>query len=147
MIHLQKQAFRHRPADGIDGDCTRTCVAMLLGIPRDDVPHEHGVESPADYLSWKERIAREFGVFWITIALPAQDRWSLGDYAEFGLQRGQRQAFILGGASRNGTDHSVVIDEGPLILDPAIDDSGIVGPCKDGHYWYEWIARPLERAA
>lgn len=147
MIKLQKQAFKHNPDAGIDGDCTRTCVAMLLDVPRDCVPHEHGANKPEDYNAWKEQIARTFGVKFITIALPPQEGWSLADYCEFALHSGQGMPLMLGGFSGNETNHSVVIDANGMILDPAIDNSGIHGPCDDGFYWLEWIVRPLERAA
>lgn len=147
MIELQKQAFKHRPENGIDGDCTRTCVAMLLGVQRDQVPHEHGANSPEDYAAWKERISAMFGIRFVTIALPPQDGWTLADYCEFALGRGQGMPLMLGGYSGNGTNHSVVIDADGTIRDPAQDDSGIHGPCTDGFYWLEWIVRPLERAA
>ena len=36
---FQKQANRHDPENGIFGDCYRTCLAGLLGVDRDSVPH------------------------------------------------------------------------------------------------------------
>jgi hypothetical protein len=145
MITPQKQAFRHQPHKGIDGDCTRTCVAMLMGRPRDDVPHEHGTNTPEDYANWKERIAREFGVRFITVPLPPQDGWEIEDYCAWALGRGQGMPLMMGGESRNGTNHSVVIDSDGQLVDPAIDSSGIIGPCTDGFFWFEWLVAPIIR--
>ena len=33
------QANLHKPADGIFGDCARTCMAMILGLDRDSIPN------------------------------------------------------------------------------------------------------------
>ena len=34
-----KQKYKHDPDNGIFGDCYRTCLAYILGLDRDDVPH------------------------------------------------------------------------------------------------------------
>jgi hypothetical protein len=45
------QEFAHRPEDGVQGDCTRACIASLLELPVGEVPHfaqeavdAHGLE-------------------------------------------------------------------------------------------------------
>lgn len=43
-IKRQKQAFLHKPEEGVYGDCYRTCIACLLGIDRDAVPHFYSTE-------------------------------------------------------------------------------------------------------
>ncbi len=38
-MKVQKQLFRHKPAEGIYGDCHRTAIACVLDMDAKDVPH------------------------------------------------------------------------------------------------------------
>ena len=132
-----KQAHRHDPANGIYGDCHRTCIAMILDMDRDDVPH------------FAAEAERDEDLFW-----RLQDDW-LGKrgltMASFGfaaaldavLEQMGAQApkvhYILGGKSMSGAHHSVVALGGHIAADPSPDGSGLVGPCADGHYWVDLL--------
>ena len=52
--------------------------------------------------------------------------------------------YILTGKSKNGTNHCVICKNGGIVWDPAIDDSGIVGPTTDGHYSIEFLVDDIE---
>lgn len=41
---------------------------------------------------------------------------------------------ILGGKSSNNTNHVVIVKDGAIVWDPAIDNSGIVGPLDHGFF-------------
>ena len=43
--------------------------------------------------------------------------------------------YILGGQSKTGVNHTVVCHSDKIVLDPSLNDSGIIGPCDDGYYW------------
>lgn len=130
-----KQKFRHHPEKGEIGDCHRTAVAMLLGLERDDVPHWCHDDCNAEVF-WKRQ--REWlaniGLDIVNIAFEMDHKVLLST-----LKASMRDVpWILGGKSRNGVGHSVVVHEG-VIIDPAIDDSGIVARGDDGLSWASWL--------
>lgn len=137
-IVLQKQANRHRPDEGIYGDCHRTCIAMLLGMDRDDVPHflhddcgsEEFKRRVGDWLA--DRGLGEFYMIWNG----DEDVQQIMDTIEV-LNPGA--PFILGGESRTGVNHSVVCQSGEM-FDPSLTDAGIIAPTQpDGFYWVTFI--------
>ena len=132
-----KQKYEHTPENGVYGDCWRTCVAYILGLPRDEVPHypEHGVD-PYD-----TDAAIDFMVDWLRsynygyFSFPF--KWD-GDVRElFDSRRLFNTAIIVVGISTILCDHCVVITPGGEMIDPS--GNGIIGPCADGHYWIEVI--------
>lgn len=135
----QKQLFRHRPQDGVYGDCHRTAIAIVLDLDAADVPHFMDASAYAgsaeDAHDRCEAWLNERGIATINIlfpgAVPVEE--ILTTIAACN-PRG-RPAFILGGTSKNGVNHSVVACDGEIVCDPSQNDSGIVGPCDDGFYW------------
>lgn len=47
--------------------------------------------------------------------------------------------FMVTGQSRTGCNHVVIANVGGIIWDPSLTDSGIVGPCDDGHWWVTFL--------
>jgi hypothetical protein len=150
MVALQKQKYRHRPDDGEIGDCHRTAIAMMMGLSRDDVPHflHDNCNSKIfrqrvdDYLSAHGRCEVGFPLGGKDVT-PEHVLECIAVWAP-------KTPVILGGTSRTGCNHSVVVFEGS-ILDPSLDNSGIVGPCDDGFYWCtllpplpRWLVKPPE---
>ena len=159
----QKQLFRHRPAEGIFGDCHRTAIACVLDMDAKDVPHfmdgspgksdgPGETEKANDANDRVEAWLNERGIATINMAfdgkMPLQD--ILSTVANINRSR---PVFILGGMSRNGVNHSVVCCDGEIVCDPSLDDSGIVGPCDDGWWWLTFFgllqatARSAEKGA
>lgn len=144
----QKQAFLHDPANGLFGDCYRTAVACLLNLQRDEVPHvfHDGCKGPVadarmnDWLKIK-------GITQFTMALDGAI--SLDELLNSVLwANNDKVEYLLCGTSRNNTAHVVVCRGNEIIWDPAIDDSGIVGPAEDGFWWISVIAiAPVRLAA
>ena len=140
-MKLSKQLFRHKPAEGVFGDCYRTAIACILGLKPVTVPHEQrqltGDEFQALYLSWLHRR----GLRRINIPMLADDLQAALNAANFysdGLP------YIFSGTSRTGVNHSVV-GQGPAIIhDPSLTNAGIIGPCDDGYYWVEFLVRTAE---
>ncbi|VFR81092.1 hypothetical protein RAN3_2518 [plant metagenome] len=132
----QKQAFRHKPEEGIYGDCRRTAITCILDLPRDDVPHFglHFGNSEAFHEAERVFLASR-GLSKINVVY--QD--SLENVL-MTLQATNPDAYyLLGGTSRTGVGHSVVGLGGQIIWDPSLDDSGIVGPMDDGFYWVSYF--------
>jgi hypothetical protein len=129
----QKQANRHRPGEGIYGDCHRTCVAMLLDLDKEQVPN-WGAAYPDDGAKFKEvseAWLRAYGYATFSVAFAS----SWDDVGQYMLKVNPGVYYILGGQSRTGVNHSVVAVNNLIAFDPSLNDSGIIAPCDDGHYW------------
>lgn len=134
------------------GDCHRTCIAMILDLDRDEVPHfMANVPHEADAESPECKAAEEAEREWMAARGLAPIHWGYtGDtpllevLAVLGrLVRGT--AVILGCTSGNGVNHSVVVYEG-AIYNPAGGNATIAGPMRDG-FWivtaYAHLTKPL----
>jgi hypothetical protein len=129
----QKQKNRHRPEEGIYGDCHRTCIAMLLNMDRDDVPNFAEV-FPDDGKSFRdicEEWTRAHGFATVSIPFPN----SFEEVGRFMRVVNPGVYYLLGGESRSGVNHSVVAVNDVIACDPSLNDSGIIGPCNDGFTW------------
>lgn len=140
MIPL-KQRNRHRPDEGIYGDCHRAAIASILELPLDDVPHF--LEDNCDSVEFAKR-EREFlvsrGIVPISIAFDC-DLPSVFMTLRY---LNPTIYYILGGESRTGVNHSVVCRGGEVVHDPSLNNAGIVGPCKpDGHYWVTYFGAAI----
>lgn len=132
----QKQKFRHNPAEGVYGDCARTVLAMLLDIPVDDVPHF--LWDNADGIVFNQRVR----MFLESVGLREVSIPFTGDLSA--IMRFMRDSnpgiyYMLMGESRNHVNHVVVCLNDKIVADPALDDSGIVGPADDGYYWVSFL--------
>lgn len=149
---MRPQLQQHSGVDGSFGDCHRTCIAMILDMDRDEVPHfMDGVppDAPAD--SPEALAAEQAEREWMAARGLAPIHWGYtGDtpllevLAVLGrLVRGS--AVILGCTSGNGVNHSVVVYEG-AIYNPAGGNGTIAGPMRDG-FWvvtaYAHLTRPI----
>lgn len=128
---IQKQRFRHKPDEGIYGDCHRTCIASLLDLPAEEVPHFNR-NNPSATEFWEEHDA-----FMLTKGLVEVSHYfdcSLEDVlrVQAGLNPGVY--YLLGGESKNGVNHTVICLDDEIVMDPAQDNSGIVGPLDNGFY-------------
>lgn len=141
-----KQLYRHRPEDGVWGDCFRTALGCLLDVPPDSVPHEHRDMSGDEQNALIETWLRERGLSLITFAYygpgsdvsePMSKDDVLNHVAHF--HRGLNHLFS--GRSPRGFDHVVVAADGKIVWDPHPDDAGIVAPCGDNLWWVNFVGR------
>lgn len=130
---FQKQLFLHKPEEGFYGDCVRTVFACLLDLTPEEVPHfaekywhdvEGWVKAEGEFLASHGLRALRIG-------------WQCQKVEE--VLAGMPYVcpsiyYILGGQSRNGTDHVVIGLNDEIVWDPARDDSGIVGPLSSGQF-------------
>lgn len=142
----QLQAIRtYDPDAGLYGDCHRTCIAMILDMDRDDVPHfMDGVpkncppEHPASTRA--ERLEREWlaerGLTPVYVAYPGDV--TLDELMHVLSVMVPEAAVILGCTSSSGSNHSVVYYQG-RIYNP--NTNQIDGPMQDGMWWITIYAR------
>lgn len=140
-MRLQKQAYQHDPDNGIFGDCYRTCLACMLNMDRDHVPHYVTTMNPDD---WASVVQPKYDA-WLAmfglqeLAIPVHDA-DLDQILNFQKTRSaQPTVAMLTGRSASGCNHVVLVSDGEIVHDPSIVDSGIVGPCSDGFYWLTWL--------
>lgn len=141
-MYNEKQAFRHDPNNGVFGDCYRTCLAALLNLPRDDVPH---YVTTMDVVEWETEVKQKMDAWLVKrgfqeLAIPVT-----GDLeGVLALQKTRTHSPVpamLTGESRTGCNHVVVIFDGEIVYDPSLNSSGIIGPCDDGYFWLTWLIR------
>lgn len=133
--HIQR--FRHAPAEGIYGDCFRTCIACLLDVEPEALPHEHREYENGEQLAMMNRFLAPRGLRLIYIGFPNEL-----PLAEFLPQMahvvGEGCRFLLGGVGARGVDHVVIADVQGIVHDPHPDGGGLDGPSNDpalGSYW------------
>jgi hypothetical protein len=143
VVVLQKQKFRHHPEQGQIGDCHRTAIAMILGKNRDDVPHfVHDNCNTQEFRKRELEYLQSCGL--AAVSMPVNgDGISPETMLECLSVWAPLAPCILGGTSRTGCNHSVVVEHGKM-FDPSLNDSGIVGPCGDGYYWVTTIVKLIE---
>jgi len=136
----QKQAFFHKPDEGIYGDCTRTVFACLLDMERDAVPHFGAGSPPHHVRSEHERqwLASQ-NLVEVSVAYEG-DRDAI--LCTFGAQNTGLH-YMLTGRSRTGCHHVVICRNHLIVWDTSIDDAGIIGPCDNGYYCISVLAKKL----
>lgn len=128
----QKQKNRHDPANRVWGDCYRTCIAVVFGLDRDEVPHfmdEGRADGEAKKLCDPWLAARGY----LQVDIPWAD--DPGPVLKRMGETNPGLIYLLAGFSRTGCNHSVVCQGGEIVCDPSLNDSGIVGRCDDGYTW------------
>lgn len=142
-MRFVKQKFRHKPDQGIHGDCARTVIACLLDLDPDDVPHLQRECDAQEQADLHDRFLRDRGFCRITIPFQVE---RVADALGIGAHYSGDMPWLLVGRSRNDTNHVVICKGAEIVWDPALDDSGIVAPSDDGYFWIEWIVRPLSES-
>ncbi len=127
-----KQEFRHKPADGVFGDCHRASIASVLELPLSEVPHfaVGGMDADA-FNAAVERFLADRGM--ASFSLPMSDALEL--ILDSVGRLNPTAYWLLGGKSRTGCNHTVVCKGGSIVHDPSHEGAGIIGPCDDGYYW------------
>ena len=125
---------QHKPEIGQYGDCHRVCVAMVLGVPVDDVPHfyEGGDDECRKLQQTRiDDFLKARGL--CEVVIPFQGEMS--EVIAAMQHHSPNAAYILGGTSGHplGNGHSIVCAKGTIWHDPT--GSGITGPMADGFYW------------
>jgi hypothetical protein len=132
----RKQLFRHRPAEGMFGDCHRTAIACVLDLEPGQVPHygelyfDDSKQFHAAFEDWlKKRGLRTVMMIFdcsLDDVLTSMGNTSPGAY------------YLLGGRSKTGVGHTVIGCGNTVAWDPHPDDIGLDGPL-DGYYWINFI--------
>ncbi|WP_420408638.1 hypothetical protein [Hoeflea sp.] len=136
----RKQLFRHKPDEGVYGDCARTVIACLLDIEPEEVPHHHRHLADGEQQRLHNEWLAQKGFARVTVAYHLE---RLEEVLAVGKQLSGDMPYILAGTSRTGVNHVVICRHDAIVWDPSRTDAGIIGPCDDGYFFIEWIFRPI----
>lgn len=140
------QSIRHDPKNGFHGDCQRAVLASVFDFEIDEVPHFYnGKRSPEDAADHERAWLLKLGI--VPIHIPVLG--TLDEALAFGAARAAGCYCVFAGRSPRGNNHAVVSLDGEIVHDPSPDGGGIIAPCDDGFYWWEFFgaARVSVRAA
>lgn len=134
-MKLQKQRYNY--ADPQGGDCFRTCIACVIGMDRDEVPHwqaSSGEHPSIQAEDWLNARGLEFEEAYhqadsVQAALDWMTAW-VGD-----------EPFLFYGQTRRGTCHCVIAQRGKIVWDPANYDASVIGPMPECGFYGGAIVR------
>ena len=123
-----EQTILHDPDKGVVGNCFAACLASLLEISLEDVPHF--VETSPD--AWQKDLnqwlaARGLAFVDVWCPNPTNFQWYVTE------QLGHVGFYILSGPSprHKDVDHAVIAKGGEIVFDPHPSKAGIA----DGYRW------------
>lgn len=109
------QEFMHEPSNGSYGDCQRACIASLLDLPREQVPHF--LHDDCNYDTFKKRIKEFLALHGLMeVVMPLEDCPYLP----------QTCHHMMYGYTVRGTYHAVVARNGAVVHDPHPSKAGII---------------------
>lgn len=139
MIQKHQQMFRHDPDNGVYGDCFRTTIACLLNKAPSEVPHFCNGPDDGKADERVRQFLRPLG--YVLLGVNFTGDCALDHILTIAEHYSQGLHYLLTGTSRNGSNHVVICKGSEIIHDPSIDQSGIVGPTKDGLWLIEWLVK------
>ena len=125
------------------GDCLRACVATVMDLPSEQVPHFADAGASADdALSHARRWLGERGLTVACFAFPGSE--SLSDVLEFMDRMNPTVTWLLFGSTTHpdvrepASDHVNVCQGGRVVHDPAWIPTSIKSPTSGG-VWQIWV--------
>jgi len=111
------QMYLHDPDNGVSGDCFRACVASVLELPIEEVPH---FVSTDDWIACTQQWLKEKGLQFIEVQYNSMmfDHFKL--YGLYHMMTGPSPRFP-------GSLHCCVALDGKIVHDPHPDRSGLAG--------------------
>lgn len=122
---------KHDPDNDSYGDCLRACIATVLDLTADEVPHfaDHGRSSKAAF-DFMRTWAGDHRLAPFIVAYPGEI--ALSDLLDMHATLNPASTYILFGGVADGGDHCVVCEGGHISFNPAWYGSRIVGPLSNG---------------
>lgn len=125
----------HDPDNGKIGDCFRCCVASILELPANEVPHfmDYPWDGP-DPGQWFGTLNRWLGQFDLAYVEHETNETYKWDWAAY-KANGFECYHVLSGRSPRAL-HSTVGLNGVMVHDPHPSRAGLIGPNDEGNYSY-----------
>jgi len=133
----QKQLHLHNPELNEIGDCWRTCIACILHVEPFKIPHFYKTQwkGSVDIAQEVHELTNQYlrGVFNVRYTeTPLNCTY---EELRVYLQHYYKDMYVIVGCNSKHGGHSVVMKNDDYMWDPSIDNSGCVGPMKDGYWW------------
>lgn len=124
------QEFIHAPESYIYGDCQRACIASLLELPLQDVPHFYETGNEAEYFESMNTFLANKGLFHLEVhpSYPFDNPKFCSQ-----LREATDVYHMIYGRSLRGFLHAVVGRNGIIVHDPHPDKTGL-----DERYKNDW---------
>lgn len=132
----------HKPDEGKYGDCLRACIATMLSLDSEDVPHFYhdGCDGDTGHARMVEYLASQ-GL--VVVVLSGGESGTRDEIVtQFGTANPNAPYMLFGGMPGGG-DHVVVCKGGAVFHDPAWIKVMMSGPTSQG----VWLIMVLVRAA
>jgi hypothetical protein len=110
------QLVMHDPANGKQGDCLRACVATLLQIPPENIPHFGSDPENPNWLYSLNLFLEKRGLWFVEVP----------NVRMFWHSSASPVFHMLIGKTVRGTRHSVVAKNGEMIHDPHPSRAGLL---------------------
>ncbi len=131
---------KHSPDEGMYGDCVRACVASIMDMDAEQVPHFHhdnpgGVVANARMREWLA------GQGYQPFTMHFDPSMSLASILETNGVLNPDTYYMLFGGVEGGGDHVIVCRGGKIVHDPSWYNSAMVRPASYGYWSITVIAR------
>jgi hypothetical protein len=148
MTPVEAIIKQHDPDAGQCGDCWRACIASMLDLPTEAVPH-FAVDAEGKMLNGEDaslklmEFLRPLGFSYVEVPFSLAEGDTVDDaLTKIGAAWMRDVHWTLLGKSKRGFNHVVVCRGAKVVHDPTYGDPhGIVGPAEDGYFWGGWIAK------
>lgn len=143
----QQQLLKHDPANGVYGDCFRTCVAAMLDLSAEDVPHvfdRHYDDGDAAFAAMNAWLAeRGHRLIWSAY----EEGVDFDRMVTTISTMNPGLPFMVGGQSSPGTGHFIVCMDAKVACDPSLSPTGTLTAHDDGLWHVYFIGSKLSAAA
>lgn len=131
---------KHEPETGKYGDCLRACVASVLELDAEAVPH-FAEDEPGPEIANKRLtdflVSRKLAPFWASYDASA----TVDDVLSYQAIQNPEAVYLLFGRTESGGDHVVICKGGEIVHDPAWYRSPMIAPGSCGAWVVMVICR------
>lgn len=147
MIPVFSSITDHNPEEGRVGDCHRACVASIMELPLESVPHFYKVSFEESSREANKKMQEWFnGKGLCFVQVPIYGSFDLEEALNWVATYSEESYYIFAGTSKKDNPHSVVGHKNKIAHDPTYgpDGHGIVCPILEKEHneyfwWAGWI--------
>lgn len=131
---------KHDPENGTYGDCVRACIASVMELDAEAVPHFFHDDPPGLVANHRIREwlrSHKLAPFWVHY--PAEMK--LEDILAIMAELNTGVPLIVYGACEGGGDHVVICQDGKMTHNPSWLGGSLTGPGSHGYWTVLVLAR------
>lgn len=126
----------HDPNNGSDGDCLRACIATVLNLPAEAVPHV--MRSSGNVAEMWQELRDHLKLSGLApVVMNFAGQIPLNELLTVFEAQNPGAVVIVIGTGHYGSTHAVVAQGGEIVHDPSLSSEGLVSPVEtaDGLFW------------